>query len=93
MRELQHDVSHVRLQCPATGQDHTDTDRTLDMKTLEVLEIAVVEGILVVPLDLQRDRALIGVANMVNLMSGRSPLYSIDRLQDNDFALFPRPLG
>jgi hypothetical protein len=64
------------------------------VQPLKVLQVAVEEWILVVPLDFERDDAAIGEGtDMIDLMGDRLPLDAVDALFDREIDLVPAQLG
>lgn len=94
--EARHQRPHVRMQRPTAGDNDTDGDRAVTVQPLEVLEIPVEEGILVVPFDFQRDApcALAGgeLADVIDLMRLALVRNVIDPLLDPECGLAPASL-
>src|SRR3569832_1390981 len=79
------------LQSPPARDDHTRADRAFGMETFEILEVAIVERILRVPLDLtcdRRSRALES-SDVINLMGCALARSSVDHLLDTEIMLRP----
>ena len=82
---------HTILQGLSAGHDDPDADRAFAVESLEVLQIAIEERILVVPFDFQSDGTSVGSTHMVDFMRDRSPLHIVDGLPDDDIAFDPFP--
>src|SRR5581483_10673838 len=71
------------------GSQRPDADRPFGMQPFEVLQIAVEERVLVIPLDLQSDDALRELAHVVDLVRSRFAWLAVDRLLDDEVRLLP----
>ena len=66
------------LKARAAGDDDADRDRRERVQALEALQVAVEERVLVVPLDLERERAAGRAADMVDLVADGGAGLAVD---------------
>ena len=76
-----------------TRYDHTNTDRAFTMESLKILEVAIEEWVLVVPLYFQGNSTVISSPHMVDLVRNHSPFPAIDGFSDDDVAFDPIQFG
>lgn len=84
-------LDHLLLQGMSARHDDPDADRAFAMESLKILEVAIEERILVVPLNFQSDGTVLGSTHVVDFMRDRGPLHIVDGLPDDDIAFDPLP--
>ena len=92
--EAVHQVPKLLLQRRSARADDADADGAFGMQALEILQIAVEERILVVPLGVATDGSHTGdCLDMIDLVRGRLARHVIDGLCDFKDVFGPAPAG
>ena len=88
VREAAHQCAHGVLQARAARDDDPQRNCTICVQPFEILQVAVEERILVVPLDFQRDGSALKCPNVIDLMGLG---FAFDPVDDplNDELLLP----
>jgi DGQHR domain-containing protein len=82
-------IEHLILQGNTTRDDHANADGSLGVQAFEVFQVAVEEGILVVPLNLKRDDPGRQLAHMVDFMRDRFAGHAVNALLDREDRFAP----
>lgn len=85
-------LPHRILKARSAGYDHAKRYCPISMQSFEIFQIAIKEGIFVVPLYFERNRAGFKVMNVIDFMRLCFTLDTIDDALNNKFVLPPAVL-